>query len=123
MKGGAGRKKCHQAPLRKLTPRDVTSVKLEMARKPLSSSAEIFEAAGLDDVPKSTRCRILRGIGKVKKVKTRPPINKKHKEQRLEWSRKYMKTDFSKVLWTDEMRGTLDGPDGWMGSWLGPERH
>jgi transposase len=118
LKGGAGRKKRHQAPLRKLTPRDVTSVKLEMARKPLSSSAEIFEAAGLDDVPKSTRCRILRGIGKVKKVKTRPPINKKHKEQRLEWSRKYMKTDFSKVLWTDEMRGTLDGPDGWARGWV-----
>lgn len=95
-----------------------TSVKREMARKPLSSSAEIFNAAGLDNVPKTTRCRILRGIGKVKKVQTRPPINRKHQEQRLAWARKYLKTDFSKVLWTDEMRATLDGPDGWACGWV-----
>ena len=33
-----------------------------------------------------------------------------------------MKTDFSKVLWTDEMRVTLDGPDGWARGWVAKGR-
>uniref|UniRef100_A0A3P9BF43 NACHT domain-containing protein n=1 Tax=Maylandia zebra TaxID=106582 RepID=A0A3P9BF43_9CICH len=43
----------------------------------------------------------------------RPPLNKTHKLKRQDWAKKYLKTDFSKVLWTDEMRVSLDGPDGW----------
>ncbi|KAA8586919.1 hypothetical protein FQN60_000755, partial [Etheostoma spectabile] len=35
-----------------------------------------------------------------------------------DWAKKYLKTDFSKVLWTDEMRVTLDGPDGWARGWI-----
>ena len=31
----------------------------------------------------------------------------------MEWAEKYMKTDFSKMIFTDECRATLDGPDGW----------
>ena len=29
-----------------------------------------------------------------------------------------MKTNFEHVLFTDESRATLDGPDGWMSGWL-----
>ena len=29
-----------------------------------------------------------------------------------------MKTNFEKVLFTDESRATLDGPDSWMSGWL-----
>ena len=29
-----------------------------------------------------------------------------------------MRTDFSKVLFTDETRVTLDGPDGWSKGWV-----
>ena len=32
---------------------------------------------------------------------------------RLEWAKKYMKTDKKLVIFTEEARATLDGPDGW----------
>ncbi len=40
-------------------------------------------------------------------TETRPPL-KNHKMKHLDWAKKYMKTNVSKVLWTDEMRVTLD---------------
>uniref|UniRef100_A0A8C6PVL3 Succinyl-CoA:3-ketoacid-coenzyme A transferase n=1 Tax=Nothobranchius furzeri TaxID=105023 RepID=A0A8C6PVL3_NOTFU len=52
-------------------------------------------------------------MAKVRKAERRPPLNKTHKLKRQDWAKKYLKTDFSKVLWTDEMRVSLDGPDGW----------
>lgn len=103
---------------RLLSDRDLSAVKRDMSRKPISTSAQIFQAAGLPGVAKSTRCRALRSIGKVVKVKTRPPLNKRHKEKRIEWCKKYLKLDFTKVIWSDEMRATLDGPDGWARGWV-----
>ena len=79
-------------------------LKREMACNPLSSSAALFKAAGIGEVPRTTRCRILQMIGKVKKAKKRPPLNSKHREKRMEWCQKYLKTDFKTVLWTDGMR-------------------
>jgi len=59
-------------------------------------------------------------MAKVRKAETRPPLNKTLKLKRQNWAKNYLKTDFSKVLWTDEMRVTLDGPDG---SVTGTELH
>lgn len=50
---------------------------------------------------------------KVRKAETRPSLNKTHMLKRQKSAKKYLKTDVSEVLWTDEMRGTLDGPEGW----------
>ncbi len=61
---------------------------------------------------------MLRDIAKVKKAEKRSPLNKNHKLKRQDWAKKYLKTDFSKVLWTDEVRVTLDGPDGWARGWI-----
>ena len=49
-------------------------------------------------------------MAEVRKAETRPPLNKTHKLKRQDWAKKYLKTDLSKILWTDEMRVTLDGP-------------
>ena len=46
----------------------------------------------------------------------------KHKEKRMVLSRDNMKTDFSKIIFTDEGRVTFDGPDGWSKGWVLQDR-
>lgn len=111
-------KRGHFKGHRVVSKKDMALLKLEMVRNPLSSSAQIFKSVGLEHISKATRCRILREIGSVKMSQTRPPLNMKHKEKRLAWAKKYLKHDFSTVIWTDEMRATLDGPDGWARGWI-----
>ena len=36
----------------------------------------------------------------------------------MDWGVRYMKQDFSKVLWTDKCRATLNRPDGWARGWV-----
>ena len=85
---------------------------------PLNSSKTIFEEAGVEDISCDTRSRILRTMEKVVKAKARLPLSKKHMSNRVPWAKKYLKLDFSKVLFTDECRATLDGLDGWSRGWL-----
>lgn len=45
-------------------------------------------------------------------------ITKRHVQKRLKWAEGNMKFDFSKVLFTDESRATIDGSDGWSKVWV-----
>ena len=99
LKNQGGTRKIRDDPKSKLlNERDMRRLKVEMSRHVSSTSKRIFEAAGLPDIPKTTRNRVLRNLGKVKKSKRRPYLSKKHKEKRLEWAKRYLKTDFDNVI-------------------------
>ncbi len=84
---------------------------------PGATSKRIFEEAGLQNIAKATRERILVRIALIKSMIKRPlkPI---HKRLRMERSRKYMKTDMKFVLFIDESRASLVSFDGWAKGWV-----
>ena len=47
----------------------------------------------------------------------RPPLKCTHREKRPKWVENNMKVNFENVIFTDECRATLDGPDGWSRGW------
>ena len=54
----------------------------------------------------------------IRKASKRPPLAQRNIIKRLAWARKYLKQDFSYVIFTDEYRATLDGTDGWRQGWV-----
>ena len=45
-------------------------------------------------------------------------MSKQNIAKRMTWAKENLKTNFSKVLFTDECRATLDGPDGFSRVWM-----
>lgn len=101
-----------------LSSRDIRKVTNTLRKMPHASSRAIFQEAGLTEISKTTRNEYLKKIGSVKKKVSTPVLSKTHKEKRVLWAKKYLKQDFNKVIWTDECRATLDGPNGWAKGWL-----
>ena len=60
----------------------------------------------------------LKKFAKVKSRVTRQFLLTKLPEGRLTWAKKYLKTNFGNVIFTDESRVTLDGSDGWTQGWV-----
>ncbi|KAL6468680.1 hypothetical protein MHYP_G00222040 [Metynnis hypsauchen] len=112
------RVRADKGKLRTLYNRQLRQVKRAAAKMPCHGSRQVFEAAGASNVPRTTRCRVLQRFAAVHKPSCRPPLSTAHKQKRLQWAKQCMKTDFKTVLFTDECRATLDGPDGWSGGWL-----
>lgn len=118
-------KKRQYAPrkgVKTITARDRRKLKMIVTKNPLLTSSEVFAKAGILDVKRDQRCRILRTLGNFRKAVCRPPLNETHKKKRLSWAKENLKTDFSTVIFTDESRVTLDGPDGWCKGWVFQER-
>lgn len=115
------KKRSDSGVLKAVTTRELRLVKRKLLKKPGQTSKTIFTEANLSKVSKSTRCRLLRSLAKSITPEKQPPLSPRHKESRLQWAKRYMKM----VLFTDETRATLDGPDGWGKGWVGngQQRH
>ena len=100
------------------TARDIRKIKRSLSANPHSTSKSIFESAGVTGISKRSRNRILKDIADQRSPTKCPPLSDVNRQKRLTWAKKYLKTDFQSVLWTDEARATLDGPDGWCKGWL-----
>lgn len=112
------RQRSDKGKFRKISRRQISSIRRAVAKNPHSTSFRIFDEAGVPTRSRAGRCKILKSIGKVMKPTITPPLKARHKLARLQWAKTYMKTNFEHVLFTDESRATLDGPDGWMSGWL-----
>ena len=112
------RERSDKGRFRKISCREISAVKKTLAKNPHSTSATIFHEAGVPSRSRAGRCKILRSIGKVRKPIIKPPLKQRHKLACLDWATSCMKTNFENVLFTEESRATLDGPDGWMSGWL-----
>ena len=93
-----------------------------LSNHPLLTSAAVFDKACLTNIKRDKRCRILRTFGYVRKSCRRRPLTQIHKGKRLQWAQDNIKIDFSKVIFTDESRWTLDGPGGWSKGWILDDR-
>ena len=87
--------------LKSVTKRDFSRLRRSLRKMPRATSAKIFEEAGLVNAPKTTRNRLLRMVAAIKSPSKKPPLTPRHKRLRMEWSRRYMKTDMNLVLFTD----------------------
>ena len=109
-----------------ISRRALNHIRREIRRNPHQTSKELFESDGVPNVPKSTRCRILRSFGKFGKPEVRPALKDIHKKKRMGWAKEQTKISFEHVLFTDKCRATLDGHDGWRRGWYckkGPRPH
>ena len=102
-------KRCH---LKKHSPRHIRKLKIQMSKTSHATSKTIFDSAGVPKMAKTTRCQTLKSLAKVRKPPKQPSLSNCHKTRSLEWARRYMKTDFQNILFTDKCRATIDRPDG-----------
>ena len=112
------RKRSDFGKIRCVSKKQLTSLKRAVASNPMRTSKDIFSEVGVPTPCKTSRCKILKTMANVRKPKKQPPLTKIHKEKRLQWARKYLKLNFKTVMFSDECRATLDGPDGFCRGWL-----
>lgn len=93
--------------------RQIHKIKREANMNPYLTSSELFKGCGKDNVPKSTRCRMLKRVARSVKPGQVPFLEPFHKVHCLKWPKAYMKIDLIKKLFTNECLATLDGSVEW----------
>lgn len=88
----------------------------EVARHPLLTIKQIFEDAGIQGLPRTSRCHILKLVAKAVKANIRPPLTNRHKILRIE--RYTMKTSKQFFLQTSIgqplIARIVGSEDGWL---------
>ena len=87
--------------------------KRETVKNRSKTSEELSRCIEETTVPGTTRCCLLKKVGTPVRPVATPPLVKIHTQERLKWAEDKMKVHFSKVLFSDESRGTFEEPDGW----------
>ena len=98
--GKVDRKQHKNGRPRVTTSRDLRKIKRALSQNPHCTSKDIFDAAGLTDVSKRTRNRILNNMADQRSPAVCPPLSDINCQKRLFWATKYLKTDFQTVIWT-----------------------
>ena len=96
----------------------MTVLKTAIARNPLTTCRNCFNESNVQVESRTSRWRIIQVLAEMKSASKKPPLTMNHKERRVELAVKYMKQNFDKVMFTDECRATLDGPDGFSRGWV-----
>ena len=86
----------------KVTARCLRKIKNIVRKHPLSTSKTIFDLAGVQDISKTTRNKVLKTISYATKPIKKPLLTPRDELKPLGWCRKYVKLDFSNVIFTDE---------------------
>lgn len=88
---------------------------LRTASNAITSSSALKDALNLAASARTIRreleqCQHIQRM----KMKARPPLTKAHKERRVQFSETFLRErrDPAKIIWSDEKRFNLDGPDG-----------
>jgi transposase len=113
-----GKKKRPGRP-QEVSPRDQRRI-LRCATNTGTSAAKIKSTLELP-FHRSTVKRVLNRSPNLKYTKRmgKPPLKPEHKKARLDWARSHMEfgDNWRKVVWSDEKKFNLDGPDGLQYYW------
>ena len=93
---------------------------LRQASNSCTSASEIKAKLGLQ-TSRQTISRVLSSSENINfaKMKAKPPLTEKHKETRLAWAKERMtwSAQWDKIVFSDEKKWNLDGPDGFRYYW------
>lgn len=92
---------------------DLRYIERKFRRKPEQTSKTIFTASRVPPIPKTIRNIIIGKMASAREPLKLPHLTPRHKSLELQWTKKSITLDISCILFTDETRETLDGPQSW----------